>query len=138
MLFGWLFLLLIGTELWLLIKIGTALGAFNTIIFLIGAGMAGMAVLRRQGFSTLMRFQQRLDSGESPAAEVMNGLLLAIAGGLLMLPGFLSDVLALLLLIPPLRRLLVARWLKRSLLQKAARSSNGSVNVIEGEYRRED
>jgi UPF0716 protein FxsA len=137
--FGWLFLVLIGAEFWLLVKIGTIVGAFTTIIMLIIAGMLGMSVLRRQGFSTLMRFQQRLDSGDSPAAEMLDGMLLALTGGLLMIPGFITDVMALLLLLPPLRRYLVKRWLKRSLLQQSRRAAGTAhTNVIEGEYRRED
>jgi UPF0716 protein FxsA len=136
---GWLFLVLVGAEFWLLVKIGTIVGAFNTIIMLIVAGILGMSVLRRQGFSTLMRFQQRLDSGDSPAAEMFDGLLLALTGGLLMIPGFISDVMALLLLLPPLRRYLVKRWLQRSLLQQSRKSGGKEhTNVIEGEYRRVD
>ena len=139
---GWLFLLLIGTELWLLVKIGTVFGALPTIVLLIVAGMMGMAVLRQQGFSALMRFQQRLDSGDSPAAEILDGMLLAMTGGLLMIPGFISDILALLLLLPPLRRYLVARWLRRRVLQQHSASTGSahdkSNRVIEGEFRRED
>lgn len=138
MVFGWLFLLLIGTEFWLLVKIGTVCGPFNTLFMLILAGMLGMAVLRRQGFSTLMRFQQRLDSGDSAAGEVLDGMLLALTGGLLMLPGFISDVLALLLLIPPLRRYLVRQWIKRHILQSPHVATSVHANVIEGEFRREE
>lgn len=140
---GWILLLLIGTELWLLVKIGAVFGALNTILLLIGAGFLGMAVLRYQGASALMRFQHRMHSGESPASDMLEGMLLAVAGVLLMLPGFLSDIVALVLLIPPFRRLLAKSWLKNRAVVRAktAQASNfhsRQPDVIEGEFRRED
>lgn len=131
-------------ELWLLIRIGAEIGALTTIALLILAGMAGTALLRWQGVYTLWKVQERLQRGDMAADAVFDGVLLAVAGVLLFIPGFITDGLALLLLLPPLRR-----WLARKLLLPYFMRGNFSGggfgpggysqgNTIDGEWRRED
>ena len=131
-------------ELWLLIRIGSEIGALTTIALLILAGMAGSALLRWQGVYTLWKVQERLQRGDVAADAVFDGLLLAVAGVFLFIPGFITDGLALLLLLPPLRR-----WLARKLLlpyfirgsfQTGSFGAGGfsKGDTIEGEWRRED
>ena len=87
-----------------------------------------------------------MEQGEAPAIEMLEGALLAVMGILLLLPGFITDALGFLLLIPPLRRFLVLEFLKRSGTMTHAdvtivRKDSGSrkrIDVIEGEFRRED
>lgn len=108
-----LFILLPIAELWLLVEIGGEIGVLPTIGLLLLAGVVGMQVLRHQGFSTLTRARQRLDQGELPGQELVEGMLLGLGGILLVIPGLLSDVAGLCLILPPLRKG-VARWLQRS------------------------
>ncbi len=142
-------------ELWFLIRVGSSLGAITTIFLLVTAGMIGMSLLRQQSFSTLLRVEQRLQTGELPATEILEGFVLSLAAVLLIIPGFISDLLAIPLLIPPLRRGLVRRILRSGYYEtrfRAATYSTGSANpgnedpfrnspagdIIEGEWRRED
>ncbi|MBI2235890.1 MAG: FxsA family protein [Magnetospirillum sp.] len=119
-------------EITLFVQSATTFGVLPTIAAAILAGMVGMAVLRRQGLATALAVRAQLDHGELPLAEAFDGLCLAVAGGLLLLPGFFSDVLALLLLLPPVRALL-RRWLAARV--NVATPQNGGPLVIEGEFR---
>ena len=142
----WLLLAAPFIELWFIIRVGSSLGALNTIALLIFAGIAGMALLRRQSLSAMLRLDQRLQQGELPADEILGGFLLAFAAILLLIPGFLSDLLALPLLLPPLRRWLVRRYLgSRHYRAHYFRTSKpfqqrpgAPHDIIEGEWRRED
>ena len=110
-----LLLILVGVplfELYLLIQVGSEIGALPTIGLSILTAIIGTYLVRVQGFAVLMRVRDMMDRGETPALEVLDGALLLIAGLMLMLPGFLTDALGFLLLIPPLRRLLVRRFVR--------------------------
>ncbi|MGE4405257.1 FxsA family protein [Pseudomonas sp.] len=143
-----LFLLFPLAELYVLIKVGSSIGALATILLLVLSGIAGILLLRLAGFATAWRARERLARGELPEREMLQGLMMAIGGGLLFLPGFISDVLALLVLFPPTRNLLL-RTLNRRIeaqvrRQRAfaddlqARSGPQRPNVIEGEWERRD
>lgn len=130
-----LFLLLLYPllELWVLVKVGSAIGALGLLALVILSGMAGLWILRRAGWLAL--WQARLSG--SPIRAVSDGFLLALAGLLLLLPGLIGDVLGLALLLPGTRR-----GLLRRLLATVAARSGGTprrpAEVIEGEFRRED
>jgi len=91
-------------EIVLFIEIGGFIGIGPTIAIVILAAICGLSMLRVQGITTLFRAQESLRQGRFPIAEAFDGLFLALAGAFLVLPGFFTDVLALILLIPPLRR----------------------------------
>lgn len=132
-----LFLLIPVIEIWLLIKVGGALGVLPTILLLILAGMLGMALLRHQGFATLARFQRSMNEGQVPAQAMLDGVVLLVAGVLFMIPGFFSDILGLLCLFPPTRYLLLKALLKRSTMSvqgfQYTQSTRQGSNDIEGE-----
>jgi UPF0716 protein FxsA len=113
-LFLLIFLLLPIIELTLLFKLGNWIGWIPTLLVVLGAGMVGAAVARFEGWRAAMRVRSQLVHGELPAAEMFDGLLIGAAGVLLVIPGVLSDVLGLLLLLPPTRKL-VRRWLMHAL-----------------------
>lgn len=92
-------------ELMILIKLGGWLGWLPTLALVVGAGLVGAAIARVEGLRSALRIREQLAAGVAPAAEVVDGLLIAAAGVLLVLPGFISDVLGLLLLLPPVRKL---------------------------------
>jgi UPF0716 protein FxsA len=90
-------------ELFVVIKVGQAIGALATIALLLAGTALGMVLLRAQGRLAWRRFVGALSAGRLPAAEVVDGALIVLGASLLMLPGFISDALGLLLLIPPTR-----------------------------------
>jgi UPF0716 protein FxsA len=143
-----LFLLFPVIELALLIKVGSAIGVLPTLLLVIGTAILGCVLLRIAGVATAWRAREKLARGELPEQEVLEGLLIAIGGGLLLLPGFISDIFGVLCLIPFTRRLLVNKVRQRAQEQAmrqrafaddlAARSGQTRPNVLEGEYERRD
>lgn len=143
--FLWLFLAAPLIELWFIIRVGSELGAITTIFLLVMAGVVGMSLLRQQSFNTLLRVDQRLQMGEMPAEEILEGFALTLAAVLLIIPGFITDILALPLLIRPLRRWLVKRFLRTAYYQQHyfrqdtyRQDTRHQSDIIDGEFRRED
>jgi UPF0716 protein FxsA len=137
-------------ELWLLIEAGDAIGGWAVIGLVVLTGLLGIGLLRLQGRMILGRLRAALALGEAPevgARELFNGLCVALAGLLLIFPGFVSDGLALLLLVPALRGGAGRRlwnWLRRSERVRvyvarpeppAPPPEPPRVTVIEGDYR---
>lgn len=143
-----LFLLFPLAELYVLIKVGSSIGALATILLLVLSGIAGILLLRLAGFATAWRARERLARGELPEREMLQGLMMAIGGGLLFLPGFISDLLALVVLFPPSRNFLfrlISRRIEAQVRRQRAfaddlqaRSGPQRPNVIEGEWQRRD
>ena len=106
-----LFLLTPLAEMYLLIEVGGRIGAWPTMGLVVLTAVIGVALLKRQGLRTLLRAQARLASGEVPAAEVAEGLLLAVAGALLLTPGFATDGVGFLILVPAVRARVASRLL---------------------------
>ena len=100
-------------ELYLLIQIGTAVGVMNTLILVIFTGAAGAYLARLQGLQTMYKVRARLQQGEMPADDLLDALIIFIAGIVLLTPGLLTDLAGLLLLFPATRF-----WFKKRLQQK--------------------
>ncbi len=132
-------LLLVGiplVELYFLIQVGSEIGAFPTIgVSLLTAALGGYLV-RRQGLGVLARVRRINNQGELPALVVLDGALLLVAGIFLLLPGFLTDTLGFLLLIPAIRKHLIQRFIV-ILPPGPGSASMSGPRVIEGDYRRE-
>jgi len=123
-------------ELYFLIRVGAEIGVFPTIgISLLTATLGGFLV-RKQGLGVLARVQRMKGAGEVPALAVLDGALLLIAGIFLLLPGFLTDALGFLLLIPASRRYLLQCFVTSQLSGQKSGPLPGP-RIIEGEYRRE-
>lgn len=122
-----LLLLLISTivEITVLIMVGQAIGVLATILLLIGATALGVWLLRREGTRTLTAFREAMVSRRVPQRELADGVLIAMAGVLIMVPGFVSDVLALFLLFPPTRAIVTRGLTRRA--EAAARTAHGSA-----------
>ncbi len=139
-----IFLLLPAAEIWLMIKVGGVIGAGWTVLLLALTAVAGVALVRSQGLAALRRIQDMLGRGELPAREVLGGVCLLIAGALLLVPGFITDVLGVFLLIPMLRRGLISGLLQRGVIHAAGPTSTSPPQeeersrVLEGESRRLD
>ncbi|MFL1464637.1 FxsA family protein [Marinobacter sp. DUT-3] len=111
--FLFLFIIMPIAEMAVLIKVGGVIGVLNTIGLVLLTAVVGAWLLRQQGLATLLRANQRLNSGELPAKEVAEGLVLAVGGALLLTPGFITDTVGFLCLIPGTRHWFVAQALKR-------------------------
>jgi UPF0716 protein FxsA len=127
------FLLVPILELWLVIRVGGLIGAWPTVALVVTAAIAGAVLLRIQGFTVLQRARVALAAGEFPAASLFDGLFVLLAGLLLITPGFLTDIVGILLFIPPLRR-----WLGATLWDWISHRPDIAIfrdnRVVEGEY----
>lgn len=134
-----LFTILPFLELWVLILVGQKIGALWTIALVLFTTALGLILLRRQGISTLKRAQQKMHGGETPAREMAEGMFLALGGTLLVIPGFITDAVGFICLLPGIRQLLLGR-----VLQRFATGHNGAAapgkarhDIIEGDFSRE-
>ena len=127
-----LLILIIGIpliEIYLFIKIGSAIGTFNTIAFTIITALTGIIYARYEGFNTLKSAFPRLARNEVPIYEIITGAAIAFAAFLLILPGFATDFLGFLLIVPFTRKLIIARFAKKSKTYKKTKK-----DFIEGQY----
>lgn len=141
-------------EIYLLIQVGQVIGALPTILLVIATSVFGAYLLRQQGLSTLARFQNNLRQGQLPANELKEGVFILLGGLLLMTPGFFTDFLGLICLLPPTRKLLLKLFSKRLTanskvvyedvyIHSNTRTPETDVNrappkTLEGEYVRKD
>jgi UPF0716 protein FxsA len=107
-----LLLVMMLVEIGVVVAVGQAIGALVTIALLIAVSVVGVAMLRRQGTRTLAAFADAVRNRRDPQPEMVDGILVGVAAGLVLFPGFVSDVLALLLLFPPTRALARRRLLR--------------------------
>jgi len=107
-----LFTLVPLLELYILIKIGSYIGAFQTVALVVFTALFGIVIARIEGLRKLQQIKQSLSQGIVPAEEMVDGVLIFVAGILLIIPGVLTDLFALVLLIP-YTRTLFKRWLRR-------------------------
>ena len=98
-----LFIVLPIIELAVIIQVGQAIGVFNTIAALLVVSIVGAWLVKREGMSVWRRFQQQVQMGVVPGREIGDGVLIMLAGALLISPGFVTDIVGLLLLLPPVR-----------------------------------
>ena len=125
--------LLIGIpviEIYLFIKIGSQIGAFSTITLIFVTAIFGIAYVRYEGFNTLKSAVSQLVKNEIPVYEIISGATLAIASLLLILPGFATDVIGLLFVIPLTRKLLIKNISKKY----KKKEDKKERNFIEGEF----
>ena len=104
-------------EMLLLFEVSDQIGGLSTLGLVVATAVIGVQVLKQQGIATLTRANARLSSGELPAQEIIEGMLLAAAGALLLTPGFITDTLGFVFLAGPLRRLIAARLLRSGLVR---------------------
>ncbi len=130
-----LFVLVPIAELAIIIQVGQAVGVWWTVAILIADSVLGSLLMRTQGRTVWRRFNQALQSGRVPATEVLDGGLVIFGGACLLTPGFLTDLLGLLLLLPPtravVRRLLVRRFALRMVDEMARGASRPASDVVD-------
>jgi len=152
-----LFLIVPAIEIYVLIEVGGLIGAVPTILLVVFTAVLGAWLLRIQGFATLRRVQSSMARGEIPAIEMLGGVLLLISGALLLTPGFFTDTIGFVLLLPLFRRTMVVWFLSRINIlrrpfggagpgaggpfspdERPGRSDSRGPRTIEGEFRKED
>jgi UPF0716 protein FxsA len=144
-------------EMFLLFEVSDQIGGLSTIALVVLTAVIGVQVLKRQGLSTLLRANQRIEAGELPAQEIVEGMMLAGAGALLLTPGFITDTLGFILITGPMRRLLARKliqvgflsamkpglgggftmWSNSSTTTRQNYSGPVDGNIVEGEYSEE-
>lgn len=112
-----------------LAMLGRSIGALNTLIVVIAVGVIGAFVAKTQGLVTLRKIESSLAAGRLPGDHLLTGLIILVAGVLLLIPGFVGDVIGILLLLPPVQAVL-RTWLKVKLVDIAGRSGT----VLFGRY----
>lgn len=115
-----IFVLIPVVELSVLIRVGEVLGSWNTVALVILTAVVGVSLVRSQGLSTLMSVQKKLAAGEAPGQEIVEGMMLAMAGILLLIPGFVTDLIGLILLTPITRAPLARYFYQRMQLKVVA------------------
>jgi UPF0716 protein FxsA len=120
-------------ELAVIIAVGDFLGLLPTLLLLLGISLAGAWLAKREGLAAWRRFQLALTEGRVPTAEVADGAMVLLAGALLLTPGFLTDVVAVLLLLAPVRAAL--RRLAPRLAAWRLRRRAGRVVTVDGTSR---
>jgi UPF0716 protein FxsA len=115
-------------EIYLFIKVGSQIGALNTILLIFVTAFFGILYARYEGFNTLKAAMSQVVKNKVPVYEIISGAALAFASLLLILPGFASDLIGLLIIFPPTRKLI---FKKVSTKQK---KNNGKQDFINGEY----
>lgn len=124
-------------EIYLLIQVGGVIGAFPTVLLVVGTAVLGAVLLRVQGLSALTRYRQAMERGELPGQIMLEGLVLLMGGLLLLIPGFFTDALGFICLIPLARQAMVA-WLMRraqTYMQSRDPEQTPGQRVFEGECR---
>ena len=118
-------------EIYLFIKIGSQIGAFNTVLLILSTAVLGVAYARYEGFNTLKSGIGQLIKNQLPVYELISGATLAFAAFLLIFPGFATDFMGLLLIIPYSRKVILKKFVKKN---KKNNKSEHNKNFIEGEF----
>ncbi len=116
-------------EIYLFIKVGSEIGALNTILLILVTAIVGIWYARYEGFNTLRSGMSQLVRNELPLYEIVSGAAIAFAALLLILPGFATDIIGILLVFPITRKIILSKYSK-----KYSSKKNHKKNFIEGEY----
>lgn len=128
-----LFLFVPLFEIYLLLQVGGFIGIFNTIALILFTAFIGTIMLQQQGISTFARFQHTLAQHRLPAIELLEGLILMIAGALLLTPGFFTDLIGFALLMPMIRDKLARRLISKIIVRQKKQGTY-QEDTIEAEF----
>ena len=134
------FIVLPILEMYILIEVGSFIGAFNTIGLVLLTALLGLILLRQQGFQTLLNARNKLMQAELPTEEIVTGIFLAVGGALLLTPGFITDFIGFMCLLPFTRRFLMS-LIATSFFDVSGFSQQKDEkqnNWIEGEYKKHE
>ena len=134
------FIVLPILEMYFLIQVGTFIGAFNTIALVLLTAIVGLFLLRQQGFQTLLNARNKLMQSELPAEEILTGIFLAVGGALLLTPGFVTDFIGFICLIPFTRHFLMSKVASSlfNVSDFSVKKEKIEGELIEGEYKKDE
>ncbi len=121
-------------EIYLFIKVGSEIGALNTILLILMTAVVGIWYARYEGFNTLRSGMSQLVKNELPLYEIVSGAAIAFAAILLILPGFATDIMGILLIFPITRKVILSKYSKKYSATKKNENKDNKKNYIEGEY----
>ena len=119
-------------EIYLFIKVGSGIGALNTILLILTTAIVGIWYARYEGFNTLRSGMSQLVKNELPLYEIVSGAAIAFAALLLILPGFATDIIGILLVFPVTRKIILSKYSKKNTSKK--KDNDRGKNYIEGDY----
>ena len=119
-------------EIYLFIKVGSEIGALNTILLILTTAVVGIWYARYEGFNTLRSGMSQLVKNELPLYEIVSGAAIAFAAILLILPGFATDIIGILLVFPVTRKIILSKYSKKNTSKK--KDNDRGKNYIEGDY----
>ncbi len=148
------FIIIPLTEMMLLFEVSDRIGGLLTLSLVVATAVVGVQILKQQGLATLTRAGQRLQLGELPAQEIVEGILLAAAGALLLTPGFITDTIGFIFLTGPLRKPIARKIVQSGMVKtmggsvaggdfsfRAGASNSayrpGETNIYEGDFSEE-
>lgn len=124
-------------EMYILITVGGVIGALPTIGLVVLTATIGLWLLRLEGLATLHRVQEKLQAGQIPDIELLEGIMLIVGGALLLTPGFVTDAIGFTCLIPGLRQPIARSLIRRVTRYRGQAFAQGEI-IIEGEFRQEN
>lgn len=125
-------------EIAVLVQVGQSIGLLATLGVLLGAGLLGAWLLRQQGLGALQRLRATVSAGQMPARAIADAMMIGIAGVFLVLPGLLSDIAAIALLLPPVRALIYSALARRAVVLRPGRTParrQGTIELDPDDYR---
>lgn len=132
------FFVLAWIEITLFIQVAHVLGVLMTMLLVVFTSLIGISLVKNQGVKNFMLMQQKLNQGESPAKEMIKSVSLIISGVLLLLPGFFTDFLGLLLLLPPVQKHLTLKLMPHLKMWRGNGAGPDSGFTVDGEYERKE
>nr|WP_194710728.1 FxsA family protein [Erwinia persicina] len=129
---------LVWIEISLFIQVAHVMGVLMTMLLVIFTSCIGISLVKNQGMKNFMLMQQKLNAGESPAAEMIKSVSLVLAGFLLLLPGFFTDFIGLLLLLPPVQKHLTLKLMPHLKVWRGPGAGPDSGFTVDGEYERKE
>jgi len=126
-----LFVIVTLLEIYILVSVGESIGGVSTILLVVVTALIGSTLLKQQGWSTMAKAQNAMANGQAPAFEMMEGVVILISGVLLLTPGFLTDILGLLGLMPWSRAYFIDHILRKN--AKKVFSQNNTVFIHKGQ-----
>ena len=133
-----LFLLVPLIEIYFLIQVGSAIGGLLTVFLVVATAVIGAGLIKQQGMTTMQRAQSSLAQGQLPATEMLEGVALLLSGAMLLMPGFFTDAIGFILLMPLIRQGLIKRLIAKGQFRYQGRTMHSQQghrdsSVIEGE-----
>ena len=115
-------------EIYFFVKVGTQIGAISTVLFTLITATLGIGVIKYQGISSFMQARRSVMNTAQPGIEILSNLALFISGAFLLIPGFFTDFLGILLLLPPLRIILIKSFVRKAASRFARNSQSSNKN----------